>query len=84
METENQTKRKCGKCLKEKILSTEYFHKEIRGKDGFNSTCKDCKNEYRNKPEIKEKAKARSKEYHKSDEFKEKNIEVRIMFKKKN
>lgn len=36
----------CIKCKEEKPLSSEYYGRNKRNKDGFNGACKVCKNEY--------------------------------------
>ena len=39
----------CSKCKKEYPVTEEYFSKNIRCKDGFDSWCKGCYKEYRKK-----------------------------------
>ena len=36
----------CGTCHEEKPSTTEHFHKNKRGRNGLNSICRPCRNEY--------------------------------------
>lgn len=62
--------RTCKKCLVEKELNLNNFHKHAKCKEGFNTICKECKNknnkEYyeNNKEIIYEKAKQHRKKLH--------------------
>ena len=51
----------CSRCLVEK--SCDEYHKDKSRKTGLSSYCKFCAKQYKNKPDIKERAKAREKEY---------------------
>ncbi|MDD5015879.1 MAG: hypothetical protein PHW73_12430 [Atribacterota bacterium] len=50
-------KKQCNKCGEWKELSSEFFWKDSKIKDGFCGTCKACMIAYRNLPEVKKKLK---------------------------
>lgn len=62
-----ETKTKiCSKCKKEKPLSE--FHKDPRGKDGYRSTCKECRS-YKERDDIKTKICSKCKKEKPLSEF---------------
>lgn len=47
--------KKCTKCLKEFPATSKYFYRHVRMRDGFQTFCKSCSNEYKNRKSRKEK-----------------------------
>ena len=48
-------KKKCSKCKRKLPSTIEYFHKNIRTKDGLHGECKECRKNKKNPLEIKKK-----------------------------
>lgn len=63
MENQPNIYKKCNGCLKEFLVTTEFWHKTKSTKDGLHTKCKECKNEYakqyrkQNLDKIKKKSK---------------------------
>ena len=55
--------KKCSKCSEEKLVTTEFFHRQKRNKDGFDYHCKECRKMKWQDPERKRKDKARHRAY---------------------
>ena len=55
--------KKCSKCSEEKLVTTEFFHRQKRNKDGFDYHCKECCKLKWQGPERKRKDKARHRAY---------------------
>ncbi len=52
--TEEKT-RICCRCKEEKPLTSEFFHKKLKDKEGFNTICSSCRSIYRKEHEASKK-----------------------------
>lgn len=55
--------KRCRTCGETKPATTEYFHKNKRGRNGLNSICRPCRNEY-----LRQHRKIQKNEIKKSEE----------------